>query len=60
MKIEKITEKLDLNVSAQSSSGNDCMKDCYVWKHDSAYLYSQLGKWSGCYQGYAPRWSTWW
>lgn len=60
MKIEKITEKIELNVCAQGSDSKDCLHDCLVWKAASDYLYHMMGVNSHCYQGYSSRWSTWW
>lgn len=65
MKIQKITEKINLNVAAQwpwtNAEGTDCKTDCTVWKEANARLAWGAGEEaSGCYQGPSAHWTTIW
>lgn len=55
LKIKKVTDKIDLDVSAQG-----CGNDCIYWKAASARYYEALGAYSGCYKVTDARWTTWW
>lgn len=55
MKIEKMNDRVKLNVSAQG-----CKNDCTYWKTWNASAYKQLGKDSGCKKVTNARWCSWW
>ena len=55
MKIQKISSKVELNVSAQG-----CDNDCTYWATYSAKAYKSAGEYSGCAKVTDARWTTWW
>lgn len=55
MKLNKVTEKVALNVSAQG-----CKNDCTYWKTYSARGYRALGHYSHCRKVTDARWCKWW
>jgi len=55
MKLNKITDKVELNVSAQG-----CKNDCTYWKTYSAKAYQAAGSYSGCKKVTDARWTKIW
>lgn len=58
MKIEKVTEKLELNVQAQ---GDDCNNDCKEAKESSPFYIWLYGEHSfmGCYYKRSKKYTSW-
>jgi len=55
MKINKISQKIELNVSAQG-----CKDDCTYWKTWSSKAYQSIGELSGCKKTTDARWCVFW
>ena len=61
MTIEKITEKVELNVCAQAKKKDDpCLNDCTYWKEANARLDKSCGEAAGCYTTTDKKWTSWW
>lgn len=58
MKIKKITDRVELNVSAQGLF-KSCSSDCTYWKTYSKQGNETLGD-SWCKKVTDARWSKWW